>query len=45
MSGEDASKDSSVVGVFQVEQLLDNNVVLQARSQFEDMLSKANPAM
>ena len=45
MSGEDAPKDSSVVGVLQVEQLVDNDVVLQARRQFEDMFSEADPAM
>ena len=45
MSGKDAPKNPSVVGVLQVEQLVDNDVVLQARSQFEDMFGKANPAM
>lgn len=45
MSGKDAPKDPSVVGVLQVEQLVDNDVVLQPRSQFEDMFGEANPAM
>lgn len=45
MGGDDAPEDSSVVTVFQMQQFVDNDVILQARSQSEDMFGEADPAM